>query len=94
MTSKSVKSFIVDIFEDGLKEDMVIFEPNFVKQYPAFSTKYLEHHFNYNMNNVGGGVTDKDFLESYEKLVLPKRWQKPYAEINNRYTSETKELVF
>lgn len=34
MTSKSVKSFMFDIFEDGLKEDMIIFEPNFVKKYP------------------------------------------------------------
>ncbi len=63
MTSKSVKSFIFDIFEDGLKEDMVIFEPNFVRKYPQFSTEYLDKHFHYNANNVGGaGTTDKDFL--------------------------------
>lgn len=75
MTSNSVKNFIFDIFEDGLKEDMLIFEPNFVRKYPNFSTDYLDKHFHYNANNVGAhGTTDKDFLESYEKLVLPRRW--------------------
>jgi hypothetical protein len=34
MTSKSVKDFMADIFEEGFKEDMLIFEPNFVKKYP------------------------------------------------------------
>lgn len=70
MTSNSVKSFIYDIFEDGLKEDMVIFEPNFVKKYPKFSTEYLEMHFHYNTDSIGAFNTNEtDFLESYDRLV-------------------------
>ena len=82
MTSRSVKSFIFDIFEDGLKEDMVIFEPNFVRKYPQFSTQYLDMHFHYNSGS--GGIfnpSDTDFLNTYNTIVQPRRWTKPYGGI-------------
>ncbi len=73
MTSSSVKNFIFDIFEDGLKEDMVIFEPNFVRYYPKFSTEYVDHYFNYNKDsNVNKEAGD--FLQTYDRVVQPKRW--------------------
>ncbi len=93
LTSSSVKSFIYDIFEDGLNEDMVIFEPNFVKKYPGFSTEYVDHHFNYNKESTlfkEGG----DFLSTYDKIVQPKRWQRSYKDVGRYYTQQTQSTVF
>eukprot|EP00347_Sterkiella_histriomuscorum_P010745 403375083 len=95
MTSRSVKSFMFDIFEDGLKEDMVIFEPNFVRKYPDFSTKYLDLHFNYDHIETGPtSSNDTDFLITYDRIVQPRRWQKPYTDIKSSYTNDTLESVF
>ncbi|CDW72655.1 UNKNOWN [Stylonychia lemnae] len=95
MTSRSVKSFIFDIFEDGLKEDMVIFEPNFVRKYPQFSTEYLDLHFHY--NSTSGTLfnpSDTDFLNTYDTIVQPRRWARPYAGIQDSYSKNTQALVF
>ena len=48
MESRSVKDFIFDIFADGFKEDMVIFEPGFVKKYPQFSNDFVNLYFQSN----------------------------------------------
>ena len=57
---------------------MVIFEPNFVKQYPTFSTEYVDHYFNYNKDQTAASKEGGDFLEAYDRLVQPKRWQRSY----------------
>lgn len=89
MTSKSVKDFISDIFGDGLREEMVIFEPNFVKNYDKFSNEYLQHYYKYNTQS-----DNNEFLATYDKIVQPKRWSKVYKSINPLYSKEAHETVF
>lgn len=55
LSSKSVQDFMVDIFSDGLKEDMLIFETDFVKKYPKFSSNYLGFYDSY-----GGSAQDNE----------------------------------
>jgi hypothetical protein len=64
MTSKSVKDFMSDIYQDGLRPNMLIFEPNFVKNYSNFSQEYLDLHVQFNTSD-----DTNDFLIEYEKIV-------------------------
>lgn len=66
--SKRVASFMSNIFDKGLREDMPIFETKFVKKYPEFSGKYMDLYSKSNTNNS----KNLDFLLSYDHIGKKK----------------------
>jgi len=71
----------------GLKEDMLIFEPNLSKKYPKFSGGYVDLHFKSNPANDN----NDEFLYTYDKIVKPSRWSRVYKGIRESYDAGTRE---
>ena len=64
MHSKSVKTFLKDVFSEGFQEDMLIFESDFVKNYPQFSADYVDFHFKYKQDDQH----NQEFIGTYDQI--------------------------
>jgi len=75
---------------EGMDDEMIIFQPKFVRNNMNFSRDYLSNYFQYNDTRK----PNEEFVIQYDKVISPRRWHKTNSSLDPSYTTKEKWYVY